>query len=305
MTNWSSIYFLHKGANMKRNRTIYLFLIPGLLIYLIFYIYPTLSAFFYSFTNWDGITPNFNMVGFKNYTRIIDDIIFKKALGNNLKFMLFVVIFQTLFSLLFSLFLVKNTKTNIFLRALYFFPTILSSVSVAFIWSFIYDPNLGLLNIILNKVGLENLTRSWIGEESIAIFSLAVAQVWFHTGQMLVIFVAGLQSIPKDLYEVAEVEGASKWQTFKSVTWPLLAPSITIVLAYTTIQTFKAFDLVFSLTRGGPNYSTEILSTYIYNVAFRNYNFGYASAISIVFMIIVGIVTFIQFKALRSDKLDY
>lgn len=290
---------------MKKNHTIYLFLIPGLLIYSIFYIYPTLSALFYSFTDWDGITPNFDIVGFKNYTRIINDIIFKKSLTNNLKFMFFVVIFQTLFSLLFSLFLVKNTKTNIFLRALYFFPTILSSVSVAFIWSFIYDPNLGLLNIVLTKLGLGSLTRSWIGEESIAIFSLAVAQVWFHTGQMLVIFVAGLQSIPGELYEVAEVEGASKWQTFKSVTWPLLAPSITIVLAYTTIQTFKAFDLVFSLTRGGPNYSTEILSTYIYNVAFRNYNFGYASAISIVFMIIVAIVTFIQFKALRSDKLDY
>ncbi|MFC4736854.1 carbohydrate ABC transporter permease [Bacillus daqingensis] len=291
---------------MKASKNIFLFLIPGFILYSIFFIFPTLSAFFYSFTNWDGISTDFEFIGVDNYIRAAtNDSIFAQSIGNNLTFMIFVVIFQTLFSLIFAIILIKNTKFNIFVRALFFFPTILSSVSVAFIWSFVYDPSMGLLNSLLDVVGLQALQQNWLGNQNIAIYSLAFTQVWFHTGQMLIIFVAGLHAIPNDLYEVAKIEGASKWQTFKKITWPLLAPSATIVVAYTTIQSFKAFDLIFATTRGGPNHSTEIIATYIYEVAFRNYNFGYASAISVIFMVIIAIITFLQFKVLRSDKVSY
>ncbi|KEZ52331.1 MULTISPECIES: carbohydrate ABC transporter permease [Metabacillus] len=291
---------------MKHNKSLLFFLAPGILVYSIFFIYPTLSAFFYSFTNWDGISPDFDFVGVTNYINLAtNDSIFAKALGNNVKFMLFVVVFQTLFSLVFALFLIKNTRTNVFFRALFFFPTILSSVSVAFIWSFIYDPNLGLLKTILTGLQLDFLAQNWLGDEKIAIFSIAVVQVWFHTGQMIIIFVAGLQSIPADLYEVAKIEGASRWQTFKKVTWPLVAPAATIVVAYTTIQSFKAFDLIFAMTRGGPNYSTEIIATLIYTTAFRSFKFGYASAESVIFMAVIALITFVQFKALRANRVDY
>ncbi|PRO65858.1 carbohydrate ABC transporter permease [Alkalicoccus urumqiensis] len=291
---------------MRASKNIYLFLVPGFILYSIFFLYPTVSAFFYSFTDWDGISSEFDFVGVDNYIRAAtNDSIFAQAVGNNLSFMLFVVIFQTIFSLIFAIILIKNTKFNIFLRALFFFPTILSSVSVAFIWSFIYDPSMGLLNTFLGISGLEALQQNWLGNQNIAIYSLAFTQVWFHTGQMLIIFVAGLHAIPNDLYEVAKIEGASKWQTFKKITWPLLAPSATIVVAYTTIQSFKAFDLIFATTRGGPNHSTEIIATYIYEVAFRSYNFGYASSISVIFMVIIAIITYLQFKVLRSDKVSY
>lgn len=291
---------------MKISKTIYLFFIPGLLLYSIFFISPTISALFYSFTDWDGLSDAYQFVGIGNYERALTgDTIFRKTVGNNLKFMLVVVIFQTIAALSFALIVLKNTKTNLFLRALYFFPTILSSVSVAFIWSFIYDPSLGILNQILELLGLDFLRQNWLGNADIAIYSLAITQVWFHAGQMLIIFVAGLQAIPADLYEVAKIEGASKWQTFRNVTWPLLAPSATIVIAYTTIQSFKAFDLVFAMTGGGPNNSTQIIATYIFDVAFRSYNFGYASSISVLFMIIIAAITFLQFKALRSDRISY
>lgn len=291
---------------LKHNKSLLFFLAPGILVYSIFFIYPTLSAFFYSFTNWDGISPDFDVVGVTNYINLAtNDSIFAKALGNNVKFMLFVVVFQTLFSLVFALFLIKNTRTNVFFRALFFFPTILSSVSVAFIWSFIYDPNLGLLKTILTGLQLDFLAQNWLGDEKIAIFSIAVVQVWFHTGQMIIIFVAGLQSIPADLYEVAKIEGANRWQTFKKVTWPLVAPAATIVVAYTTIQSFKAFDLIFAMTRGGPNYSTEIIATLIYTTAFRSFKFGYASAESVIFMAVIALITFVQFKALRANRVDY
>lgn len=291
---------------MKISKTIYLFFLPGLLLYSIFFLYPTVSALFYSFTDWDGLSDAYQFVGVGNYERALTgDSVFRKTVGNNLKFMLMVVVFQTLTALVFAMIVLKNTKANLFLRALYFFPTILSSVSVAFIWAFIYDPSLGILNQILELLGLDFLQQNWLGNSDIAIYSLAVTQIWFHAGQMLIIFVAGLQAIPEDLYEVAKIEGASKWQTFRNVTWPLLAPSATIVIAYTTIQSFKAFDLVFAMTGGGPNNSTEIIATYIFDVAFRSYNFGYASAISVLFMIIIALITFLQFKALRSDRISY
>lgn len=289
----------------KKQPVLYFFIFPGLALYLLFFIYPTVSALFYSFTNWDGFTAEYDFVGFDNYITIVtNDSIFLKALGNNLKFMLFVVVFQTFFSLVFSLFLVRNSKANVFLRALFFFPTILSSVSVAFIWSFVYDPSLGMLNTLLNKMNISFLAQNWLGNQAMAIYSIAVVQVWFHTGQMIVLFVAGLQSISADLYEVAEIEGASKWQRFRFVTWPLLAPAATIVIAYTTIQSFKAFDLIYAMTRGGPNYATEILATLIYSTAFKGFQFGYASAEAVIFMIVVASVTYLQFRLLRANRVQ-
>jgi raffinose/stachyose/melibiose transport system permease protein len=290
---------------MKQSKWLYLFFVPGLIFYSIFFILPTISAVFYSFTDWDGLTADFNFVGFENYTNLVtNDSIFIKSMTNNLKFMLFVVVFQTLFSLVFAILLVKNTKKNIFLRALYFFPTILSSVSVAFIWSYMYDPNLGIINNLFSSVGLEMLANNWLGDQNIAIYSIAFVQVWFHTGQMLIIFVAGLQAIPEDLYEVAKIEGASRWQTFSKVTWPLIAPAATIVVAYTTIQSFKAFDLIYAMTRGGPNYATEILATHIYTTAFRSFKFGYASAESVIFMLVIALITFLQFRVLRANRVE-
>ncbi|TDL32701.1 sugar ABC transporter permease [Jeotgalibacillus sp. S-D1] len=291
--------------NFRKNKSLFLFLLPGLILYTIFFIVPTVNALIYSFTDWDGISPEFNVVGIENYVQLVtNDSIFLKAFVNNIKFMLFVLIFQTLFSLIFAMFLIKNTKTNIFLRALYFFPTILSSVSVAFIWTFIYDPNMGMLNSVLSTLNLDFLQQNWLGNENIAIYSIAVTQVWFHTGQMLIIFVAGLQAIPKDLYEVADMEGAGRWSRFRFVTWPMIAPSATIVMAYTTIQSFKAFDLIFAMTRGGPNYSTEILATLIYSTAFRSFEFGYASAQSVLFMIVIAVITVIQFRLLRASRVQ-
>jgi raffinose/stachyose/melibiose transport system permease protein len=291
---------------MKISKTIYLFFVPGLILYSIFFLYPAVSALFYSFTDWDGFSAAFQFVGFDNYERAFTaDSIFRKTIGNNLKFMVVVVVFQTIVSLAFAMIVLKNTKTTVFLRALYFFPTILSSVSVAFIWAFIYDPSLGILNRLLEAIGLGFLAQNWLGNSDIAIYSLAITQIWFHAGQMLIVFVAGLQAIPQEMYEVAKIEGASKWQTFRKVTWPLLAPSATIVVAYTTIQSFKAFDLVFAMTGGGPNYSTEIIATYIFGVAFQGYQFGYASAISVIFMAIIALITFLQFRALRSDRVSY
>lgn len=269
-------------------------------MYLLFFVYPTINGLILSFTDWNGFGEK-NWIGFANYEKLLfNDTIYHTAFTNNMKFMLTVVVLQTLLSLVFSTMLVKNSKSNIFMRALYFFPTILSSISVAFIWSFMFNPNVGVINDVLGKIGMEFLAQNWLGNPSIAIYSIAFVQVWAHTGQMIVIFVAGLQSIPEELYEAVYLDGASRWQAFVNITWPMIAPAATIVVAYTTIQSFKAFDLIFALTGGGPMYSTEILSTYIYHTAFQGSEFGYAAAQSIGFMFIIAAITLGQFKLLKN-----
>lgn len=303
-----SFPFLNKKNKRKKkwNWPLLFFVLPGLIIYSVFYAGPTVSGLFLSFTNWNGISPNFDFVGLSNYKELLtDDPIFIKALSNNVKYTLVVVIFQTVLSLIFAILVVKNTKANVFYRAIFFFPTIIASVSIAFTWTFMYDPNLGAINNLLTAVGLEGMTQSWLGNQDIAIYSIAFVQFWMHTGQVLIIFVAGLQGIPRDLYEAADIEGANKWQRFKYVTWPLLAPAATIVIAYTTIQSFKAFDLIIAMTDGGPSYATEILSTFLYHEAFTNFNFGYSAAISVIFMIIIVVITILQFKLLKSDDVKY
>lgn len=290
---------------MKKHLRLLPFILPGLLLYGVLFLYPTVTALYYSFTNWDGLSPSYQYVGIDNYVSLSQDIIFHKSLLNNLKFMLAVVVVQTVVSLLLSLQIYKKSKVNVFLRALYFVPTILSSVSVGFIWSFIYDPTSGSLNSLLTFIGLEGWTQNWIGNTSIAIFSIAAVQAWAHIGQMTVLFIAGLQAIPTELIEAAKLDGASKLGLFFRITWPLLAPAAAIVVSYTTIQSFKAFDLVFTMTGGGPAYSTEIVSTYIYNAAFMNYAFGKAATASVFFLVLISIITFMQFKLLRTDRVSY
>jgi raffinose/stachyose/melibiose transport system permease protein len=275
--------------------------IPALLVYAFLYLYPSIQNLLYSLTRWDGVTKS-EFVGLRNFQYMLSsDILFRKILGNNLKFTLFVVIFQTSFSLLFAIFLAKNSKSNIFFRTLFFFPTILSSVSVGLIWTFLYNPNYGFINASLKSIGLDKIAINWLGDTRYSLLAVALTQVWFHTGQMVVIYVAGLQQIPQELYEAAEVDGATRWQQFKSVTWPMALPTTAVVMAYTTIQSFRAFDLIYAMTQGGPLNSSDVLVTNIFNLAFVGYKLGYASAQTIFLVIMIMLITWLQRRTFRID----
>lgn len=290
-----------RRARRRRNLALVWFVLPGALLYLLFVAGPTLAAFWFGLTDWDGVDYAYSFVGVDNFRSLAGDPLFRASIGNNLRFSLTVLVCQTLLSLGLALLLVRNTRINVVYRALFFVPTIIASVSVAIAWILIYDPTLGALNVALRALGLDALTQSWLGDRTLAIYSLAFVQFWQHTGQVMIIFIAGLHAIPTELFEAAAVEGANRWQRFRHVTWPLLAPAATIVVAYTTIQTFRAFDLVIALTDGGPANATEILSTWIYHTAFRNFDFGYASAGAVVFLVLLGAVTAVQFRLLRVE----
>jgi len=278
--------------------------LPAAIIFTLFYFVPFIANLRYSLTKWDRITePEF--VGLRNFVNLLtNDDLFYKVLGNNLRFTFLVVAFQTVLSLIFALFLIKNSKANIALRTLFFFPTILSSVSVGMIWLFMYDPNFGAINLFFNKLGLQSFALNWLGSEGLALYAIAFTQVWFHTGQMMVIYIAGLQQIPQELYEAAEMDGATRWQQFKNVTWPMSIPTTIVVMAYTTIQSFRAFDLIYSMTQGGPNNSSNIFAVLIYQTIFSELRIGYAAAQSIFFILVLVFITLIQrrFLSTRYEK---
>lgn len=289
-------------ATRRTDLAMLAFTVPALALYVVFFVVPTFQSVQYAVTDWDGYSPTFNYVGIDNFTRAIsNDMLFTNSLVNNLKFWLFVLVFQTLFALVLAVFLMRESRSSSWLRGLFFFPTILSSISVAYIWKFIYDPNFGLGNRILEAVGLGQFTSSYLGDDKAAIFWIAITQVWFHAGQMMTIFVAGLQGVPAELYEAAEVDGASRWKRFTHVTWPMIAPATSIVLAYTTIQSFKAFDLILGLGGNPPKGSMDIMSTRIYTT-FANGQFGYAAAESLLFVATIGVVTWLQKRAVALTQ---
>jgi raffinose/stachyose/melibiose transport system permease protein len=291
-----------RGRAARVRPTLYLFPLPAVLLLVVFFAVPTVQAVQYAITDWDGFSATYDNVGLGNFTRALgNDDLFRNALTNNLKFMVVVVAAQTALSLFLAVLVARNSRANVFLRALYFFPTIISSVSVAFIWKFVYDPNFGLINRTLSAVGLDSLRSSFLGDDQAAIYWLALTQIWFHTGQMMVVFVAGLHAIPSEFYEAAEIDGAGRWARFRYITWPMVAPATGIVVAYTTIQSFKAFDLILGLGGNPPKPSLDILSTRIYTT-YANSHFGYAAAESLLFMLLIGLVTFAQRRALRLTR---
>ncbi|UIX33962.1 carbohydrate ABC transporter permease [Streptomyces sp. GQFP] len=272
---------------------------PALALYLFFFAYPTLQAVQYALTDWDGYSATYHRVGLRNFSELATgDDVFRNAAENNLKLTVTVVLAQTALALLLALYLVRTTKASTLLRALFFLPTVLSSVAVAFVWRFVYDPDGGLLNSALRAVGLDSWQSVYLGNPDAAVFWLALTQVWFHAGQMMVVYIAGLQAIPKELYEAAELDGAGRAARFRHITWPLVAPATGIVVAYTTVQSFKAFDLVLGLGGNPPGPALDLLSTRVYTT-FSNNQFGYAAAQSLVFMALIALLTWVQRRALR------
>ncbi|QNP75948.1 sugar ABC transporter permease [Streptomyces roseirectus] len=272
---------------------------PALALYLFFFAYPTVQAVQYALTDWDGYSAAYRSVGLDNFRQLATgDDVFRNAAENNLKLMVVVVLAQTALALLLALYLVRTTRASTVLRALFFLPTVLSSVAVAFVWRFVYDPDGGLLNSGLRAVGLGNLQSVYLGNPDTAVYWLALTQVWFHAGQMMVVFIAGLQAIPRELYEAAELDGAGRLARFRYVTWPLVAPATGIVVAYTTVQSFKAFDLVLGLGGNPPGPALDLLSTRVYTT-FSNNQFGYAAAQSLLFMALIALLTWVQRRAIR------
>ncbi|MCK5242168.1 sugar ABC transporter permease [bacterium] len=287
----------------KRNWGVYFFVLPALVIFLIFGLYPFIETFKISFFEWDGIARNPTFVGFYNY---IDIFTKNKVWWSSVWHAVFIAVFaltiQNSVALFLAVLIYRDIRAKRFYRVVFYIPPVLSLIVVGLIWRFIYNNEYGILNHWLNMVGLENLARPWLADPKTALICIAVVQSWQGLGNAFLLFYAGLQVIPEELFEAAHVDGANAWRRFIHITVPSLIPVSTLVTILTLLGTMQTFPLVISMTNGGPGFHTEVPVTRIYKMAFESYHFGYATAEAVVLGVMLLILSLIQLRI--SRKMD-
>lgn len=276
--------------------------LPATTIYTIFFILPIIAAFILAFTDWNisrMYMPQFT--GFKNFNVLIQDEVFIRSIFNTLLFATATTILKVIIGLALALVLSKKIWGNNLFRTLFYMPCTLSTVVVGLLFTSILSKD-GLFNNLLSFLGFES-TIDWLGKYPTAMLWIILMEVWMWAGFCMFIFIAGLQAIPKDYYECANIEGASKWKTFTQVTLPLLVPSFTVVITLNITGGLKVFDMVYILTNGGPGFDTQVLNTYTYR-SFGIGLLGEASASAIILSLIVVAITFILNKLLKDKEVE-
>ena len=275
----------------------YSFIAPNFIGFCVFTLVPMVFAIALAFCAWDG-RHAIEFVGLKNFVKLFTiDKIFQAALKNTIVYVIGTVPLTLACSLAMAVLLNQNVKLRNFFRTVAFFPYVASLVAVAAVWNMIFNPSMGPINMILNQffgVAVENLPR-WAAGKDTAMITVILFSVWKNMGYYMVIYLAALQGVPRELYEAATVDGANKWQQFRNVTLPQIKPTTFFCTIMLVIGSFKIYDTVAIMTNGGPGRATKMLVTYIYDVAFNNIKYGQASAIAMVLLVIVLIVTIIQF----------
>lgn len=280
------------------------FIIPGLAFYLFVIIVPGAQGAVYAFTSWDGLSSTKVFIGFQNFVTIFTDQLALQTIRQTLEITVAITIGLVVFGLGLAVALHTALKSRNILRVLFFAPVVIAPVMIAYLWQFILAP-FGALNTVLGTIGLPKLELSWLGSPSIAIWSVAAVIIWQYSGYAMVIFIAGLESIPPEVNEAALVDGASAYQRFRYITFPLLSPAFVIVLTLALIMGLKQFETVWIMTQGGPGNATQTLATLIYQEAFSLDQFGYATALALVLSIIVMIISGVLYSvASRRNRLS-
>ncbi|GAB1817702.1 carbohydrate ABC transporter permease [Herbidospora sp. RD11066] len=286
---------VHRRSPAAVSRKLLWFAVPALVVYGFAVVMPTLRGGMLAFTDWDGLSQTYDFVGFANFAQIFTSESSLDALKMTLIFAVAVTLLQNGIGLLLALGVNNGLKSRNVLRVLFFAPVVITPVVVAYLWKFMLTPN-GAVNSLLDGVGLGLLKQSWLGDPTWAAVSVVMVIVWQHAGYSMVIYLAGLQSIPQELLEAAAVDGAGTWRRFRSVVWPLLAPATTINVMLTIIGGLKMFTEVFVLTGGGPGGATETLSTLLYKSAFQFDRFGYGIALALVLAAVVAVFSVFQYR---------
>jgi raffinose/stachyose/melibiose transport system permease protein len=277
------------------------FALPALLLFTFVVVVPSARGVYYAFTNWDGLSPHFSLIGGANFVEVWRDPDARQAIGHTLVIAVSITIIQNGFGLLLALGVNSAIKSRNVLRVLLFAPAVVTPIVTAYLWRNLLGPQ-GAVNSLLGALGLDSLRHDWLGDPRSALWSVVVVIVWQFGGYSMVIFLAGLQSVPKEIYEAAAVDGVGPLRRFWSVTRPLLAPAFTINLMLSIIGGIKLFDQVYALTGGGPGHATDTLSTLIYKDAFTLGEFGYSVALAVVLTIIVAVASTGQYLALARNE---
>lgn len=297
---------------IKRKKQIdysgYLFILPVIIFFVTFVLFPMIRGIQLSLYDFSKRVPRF--VGFENYA----DLLFSsngatiyepfiKSLWNTITITAIAVPLVVLLSIFIAVIIYnKRPAVRSFFRGVFYIPAISSVVSVTVVWMWIYHPTYGILNYLFNSAGLIKENIDWLGNPNTALYAIIAILITTSIGQPIILYVAALGNVPKDLMEAAEIDGATPWQVFSRITWPLIKPTTLYIVVVTTINSFQIFALIQLLTSGGPNYGTSTIMYLVYEAAIKNGDHGIASAMGVILMIIIGIISLIQFKFLSTDN---
>ncbi|WP_213531143.1 carbohydrate ABC transporter permease [Paenibacillus cisolokensis] len=278
----------------------YAFIAPMMIGVSIMTLLPILASFFLSFTEWNFLHgfKQIEFIGMRNFERLLADDVFWKSMKNNIVFMLVVPATLAL-SLMLAIIINKYVYFKDMFKVIYFMPYISSIIAVAMVWQVLFHPSFGPVNHMLMSLGVDNPPK-WIADVNFALPSIMMIMIWVSIGYNLIIYIAGLQAIPAELYEAAEMDGAKPWQKFRSITLPMLSPTTFFLLITGLIGTFKVFDIIQVLTGGGPANSTSVVVFHLYETAFVHLKMGYASTMALVLFFTIFIITLIQWYGQRK-----
>jgi N-acetylglucosamine transport system permease protein len=295
----------------QKYRLIIPFLLPAILLYGVFVVWPYAQAIYISLTNWRGVSGNKPFVGLDNYQRLWEDERFHEALTRNGQLLVVLPLVTIAIALTFAALFTQGTQQIQgagFYRIVFFFPQIIPAVIVGILWSYIYTPNIGLLNGILRAIGLGDISTSWLTDPSTVLWAIAAVAIWSSVGFYMVIFLASMQSIPTSFYEAAILDGATRWTSFKDITFPLIWETIRTSVIYLAIAALDFFILIVVVSGGSTTMGArraEVAALYLYNQAFESSRWGYASAIGVVLLILTLFLSLGIMRATRRETYEF
>ncbi len=280
-----------------------LWVLPAFLIYFVFKLAPMIAGIYLALLNWDGINPA-RFVGVQNFKVMIGDPVIAQALLHNVLYAAGTVVGKITISLFLALLLNQALRARGVYRTVLFLPVVMSFVVVGILWSWIFNAQFGLVNNLLQALHLDFLAADWLGDPKVALYSLMLVDMWKWYGFHMVIFLAGLQQIPNELYESARIDGATRFRQFLSITLPLLQPVMLVNVTLALMGGFNVFDIPYVMTEGGPANSTTVMALDLYREGFQFYKFGYSAAMSYVLLVIVTLVAAVQMKLMTRTRID-
>lgn len=280
------------------------FILPSFILYTLFVIVPTLGSIYYSFTSWDGISADVRFIGLANFVEIWNSPRVHNALKNTLILTISLVVLENLFAVLLAMLVDKVRWLSKIFRSIFYFPTLLSGIVMGFVWAMMLNYNFGVVNQVLDKIGLGAFAVDWLGDPRFAMLAILLSTVWKGAGYYMIIYLAGLQGIPQEMNEAASIDGANGWQQFRHITFPLLAGSVTVCMVLSMISALKIFDQIAVMTDGGPGFETETLTYLIYKVGFGELRQGFGTALAMVLFFMILIITVLQVKVLQKREVE-
>lgn len=291
--------WMKKSKLVQRNQVLFLFTLPILIMYCVFFIVPLLMGMKNSFTDWSGTSADYNFIGITNYIKIFQDERFRNALVFNFKYTFLLTVATVVISLIVAVVLNQKIKARGFFRSIYFLPAILSLVTVGLIWNELFYR---MIPAIGEATGWSLFQSSWLGSPKLAMYAILIVNLWQGCATPIVLLIAGLQSVPVDLYEAASIDGATAWEKFKCITIPYLIPVLNIVIVTCVKGGLTTFDYIKAMTDGGPMQSTESVGILIYNHAMQEGKFGYSVAESMILFVIIALVSIVTMRMSNSRK---